>query len=145
METSFVDAYGRFTAKLLGGGDVRNMSFLGVSETLSAPSYSSLSFTLALFQHPFWVQLYWSKTSFSSFADKLYLSWTWQKQQVNASRKMKWLMQNLTGFFSIWYLSCVCHIKNSHQIWQKNYCTWIVCISMHFHIVSWCYLDKKCR
>ena len=59
METSFVDAYGRFTAKLLGGGDVRNMSFLGVSETLSAPSYSSISFTtLALFQHPFWVQQY---------------------------------------------------------------------------------------
>ena len=107
METSFVDAYGRFTAKLQGGGDVRNMSFLGVSETLSAPSYSSLSFTLALFQHPFWVQLYWSKTSFSSFADKLYLSWTWQKQQVNASRKMKWLMQNLTGFFlfDIWVVS----------------------------------------
>lgn len=44
METSFVDAYGRFTAKLLGGGDVRNMSFLGVSETLSAPSYSSMYF-----------------------------------------------------------------------------------------------------
>ena len=53
-------------------------------------------------------------------------------------------MQNLTGFF--FYLIfelCVCQIKNSHQIWQKNYCTWIVCISMHFHIVSWCYLDKN--
>ena len=34
---------GVLTAKLLGGGDVRNMSFLemSVSETLSAPSYSS--------------------------------------------------------------------------------------------------------
>ena len=135
METSFVVAYVRFTAKLQGGGEVRNMSFLGVRETLSAPSYSSLSFTLALFQHPFWVQLYWSKTSFSSFADtKLYLSWTWQKQQVNASRKMKWLMQNLTGFF-FYLIFELCHIKNSHQIWQKNYCSWIVCISMHFHTI----------
>ena len=48
---SFVDAYGRFTAKLQGGGDVRNMSFLGVSETLSAPSYSK-SYIIHRIAHP---------------------------------------------------------------------------------------------
>ena len=151
METSFVDAHGRFTAKLLGGGDVRNMSFLemSVSETLSAPSYSSRVFLSGSSTHCPNILLQSSycavaQTSFSRFLDKLYMSWTWQTHKwTGFFEEKKWLMQNFDRF-SFNLIFGVSHKKFPPNMTEKL--LYLNCL--HFNAFSYCQLMlswQKCR